>query len=110
MSNYRYKGTGNTGVFSWMMQRISGLLMVVAGAVLFYQILFRPERDHSVSPFLTLPFLAFGLWHTLSGFKMITDDFVSNVKLRSLLLTLYWVIGVSAFMTGIYLIKVYIEL
>jgi succinate dehydrogenase / fumarate reductase membrane anchor subunit len=50
---------------------------------------------------MLLPILVFGLWHTFSGFKMITDDYVENVKLRFILNVLYWFVGVALLSLGL---------
>jgi succinate dehydrogenase / fumarate reductase membrane anchor subunit len=54
-----------------------------------------------MSTWLLFPVVAFGLWHTFSGFKMITDDYVSCRALRFVLLVLYWGIGVALFALGL---------
>jgi succinate dehydrogenase / fumarate reductase membrane anchor subunit len=97
---YKYRGPGNNGQFAWLMQRISGLVMVALGAVVFYQLTFG-EGSHALDAWLLLPVLVFGIWHTFSGFKMITDDYVENVKLRFILNVLYWFIGVALLSFGL---------
>ncbi|MDR0454055.1 MAG: succinate dehydrogenase [Deferribacteraceae bacterium] len=95
---YKYNGTGNSGVFAWLMQRVSGLVLAICGTVIFCQIIF--SEQHGFSAWLLAPVLGFGLWHTFSGFKMITDDYVSNEKLRFFLFFLYWAKGVALFALG----------
>lgn len=99
MSQYKYTGTGNSGTFAWLMQRISGLAVLICGCIIFFQLAF--GGAHAISPWLLFPVLAFGLWHTFSGFKMITDDYVSCEKLRLILFFLYWAVGVAVFALGL---------
>jgi len=42
------------------------------------------------------PLFAFGIFHTMNGFKMITDDYVSSTLWRAVLLAIYWIVGVTA--------------
>lgn len=97
---YKYKGTGNNGAFAWLMQRISGIVIAICGIIIFYQLSFG-EGVHTLSSWLLLPVLLFGTWHTLSGFKMITDDYVACPIKRFLLLCLYWLIGISMLAFGL---------
>ena len=95
---YKYTGTGNTGTFSWLLQRISGIAIAIIGGVIFYQMIF--NGMHNLSSMMIL-LAAFGVWHTFSGFKMITDDYVSSIKLRLLLLIFYWGAGLALFITAV---------
>ncbi len=99
MQQYKYNGTGNNGTFAWIMQRISGLAVAICGIIIFCQLIF--SGAHEITPWLLFPVLAFGLWHAFSGFKMITDDYVSCEKLRLLLLFLYWAAGAALFALGL---------
>lgn len=100
---YRYKGTGNNGTFAWIFQRISGLVIAVMATVIFYQISYG-DGIHSFSPGLLFPVIAFGLCHTFSGFKMITDDYVSNRTFRAVLLCIYWFACVALLGLGLFTI------
>ena len=95
---YKYTGTGNTGVFSWLLQRISGVAIAILGTLIFYQMIF--NGMHNLSSMIIL-FSAFAVWHTFSGFKMITDDYVSCIKLRLFLLIFYWGVGLALFITAV---------
>jgi succinate dehydrogenase / fumarate reductase membrane anchor subunit len=97
---YKYKGTGNNGTFAWILQRISGIVIAIFGTILFYQLAFG-GGSHALSSWLLLPVLMFGTWHTLSGFKMITDDYVAGPIKRFLLLCLYWMIGLAMLAFGL---------
>ena len=99
MQQYKYTGTGANGAFAWIMQRVSGLAVAICGTTIFCQIIF--SESHAITPWLLFPMLAFGLWHAFSGFKMITDDYVDNEKLRFILLFLYWAIGIATFALGL---------
>jgi len=104
MQQYKYNGTGNNGTFVWLMQRISGLVVAICGTVIFCLLAFTESGPHTITHWLLFPVLAFGLWHTFSGFKMITDDYVSCEKLRLALFFLYWTSGVALFALGLSLI------
>jgi succinate dehydrogenase / fumarate reductase membrane anchor subunit len=92
---YKYNGTGNNGTFAWLFQRVSGIAVAICGTVIFYQLMF--SGGHNFNGWLLLPVVIFGLWHTFSGFKMITDDYISCSKIRVVLLTLYWIAGIALF-------------
>lgn len=96
---YKYKGTGNSGVFAWVMQRISAVVIAVFGLIIFIQL--SSGGSHTISSWLLFPVLIFGTWHTLSGFKMVTDDYVSGPVKRLLLLCLYWLIGIGMLAMGL---------
>ncbi|MDR2884282.1 MAG: succinate dehydrogenase [Deferribacteraceae bacterium] len=96
---YKYNGTGNTGSFAWLFQRISGIIIAICGVIIFYQTAF--NGAHNVDAWLVFPVLAFGLWHTFSGFKMITDDYVSCRTFRLILQIAYWGAGVTLFALGL---------
>jgi succinate dehydrogenase / fumarate reductase membrane anchor subunit len=97
---YKYTGTGNSGSFAWLMQRISGIVIAIWGTIVFFQLAFKGGHDQA-NTLLLFPVLAFGLWHTFSGFKMITDDYVKCRALRFTLLILYWGFGVVLFGLGL---------
>jgi succinate dehydrogenase / fumarate reductase membrane anchor subunit len=99
---YKYNGTGNTGSFAWLFQRISGIIIAICGFIVFFQLAFNGQDEmHSSASWLLFPVLAFGLWHTFSGFKMITDDYVSCRTLRLVLQIVYWGAGVALFALGL---------
>lgn len=100
--SYKYTGTGNTGSFAWFLQRISGVVIAICGIIIFCQLAL--GGSHEITPWLLFPVLAFGLWHTFSGFKMITDDYVSCRALRLALLILYWGAGIAVFALGLSII------
>jgi succinate dehydrogenase / fumarate reductase membrane anchor subunit len=66
--------------------------VAVCGTIIFFQLAF--NGMHGLNTWLLFPILAFGLWHTFSGFKMITDDYVRCRALRFALLIAYWGFGV----------------
>lgn len=100
MKLYKYKGTGDTGVFSWLMQRISGIILLFAIA---YHVIGMTLGgiSNGMPTFVLGLILIFGVWHAVSGLKMITDDYVSCPKKRLLLLLIYWVIGIGVLVQGL---------
>ncbi|MDR2868890.1 MAG: succinate dehydrogenase [Deferribacteraceae bacterium] len=105
---YKYNGTGNNGTFAWIMQRISGVVIGIYGLVIFYQAMFAEAGMHNLSLPLLLPLLIFGMWHTFSGFKMITDDYVASPTKRFVLFLIYWGVGIALLVIGYDAIRQYI--
>ncbi len=99
MKRYKYSGTGNNGTFSWVMQRISALVLLV---VVFYHFfgMITGAYDGMIR-FVLGCALAFGTWHAVNGLKMITDDYVSSRGLRAALLIFYWVVGIIVLIQGL---------
>ena len=95
MKRYKYNGTGNNGTFSWVMQRISALVLIV---ILFCHIF---QGGFGMSRAALGCVLAFGMWHAVNGLKMITDDYVSCRYLRAALLIFYWVVGIVVLVQGL---------
>ena len=99
MKPYKYNGTGNNGTFSWAMQRISALVLIV---ILFCHIF---QGGFGASQAAVGCVLAFGTWHAVNGLKMITDDYVSCRGFRTALLIFYWVIGIIVLIQGLSIIR-----
>lgn len=100
MKLYKYKGTGDTGVFSWLMQRISGIIVLFAIAYHVIGMLFANGAYNGMPTFALGLILIFGVWHAVSGLKMITDDYVSCPKKQLVLFLIYWVIGIGILLQG----------
>lgn len=100
---YKYTGTGNSGTFAWLMQRISGIVVAICGLFIFYQLSFG-DGGHGLDTWLLVPVLFFGVWHAFSGFKMITDDYVQCVRGKFILNVLYWAVGLATIALGMSMI------
>ncbi|MDY6821811.1 MAG: succinate dehydrogenase [Deferribacterota bacterium] len=113
MKKFQFKGSSDNGVSSWLLQRITGftLLFVIALHIFhrdyekfMYSIPFIKNMEWALMRAPLAILLGFGLFHAFNGFKMITDDYISNTTWRSVLLLIYWTIGVTLFILGIALI------
>lgn len=99
MKLYKYNGTGNSGTFSWVMQRISALVLFVVVAVHFFGMV--TGAYDGMMRFVLGCILAFGTWHAVNGLKMITDDYVSSENKRAILLIIYWIVGIVVLIQGL---------
>ncbi|MDR2400792.1 MAG: succinate dehydrogenase [Deferribacteraceae bacterium] len=95
---YRFSGSGNNGQLAWILQRVSGVAVAICGTIIFIQIAL--NGGHGFTSWLLLPVLGFGLWHAFSGFKMITDDYVSCTAFRLILQIFYWIAGIAVAVIG----------
>lgn len=98
MGKYKYTGTGNSGAFSWLMQRISAIVVLVAISYHFLGMI--TGAWDGLSRVATGCILIFGMWHAINGLKMITDDYVSCRCGRVVLLFLYWAVGIILIVAG----------
>lgn len=98
MSRYRYSGTGNSGTLAWLLQRISAIVLFF---VVFIHFIGMITGTGGFSRFVLGCILIFGIFHAVNGLKMITDDYVSSLPLRFLLLLFYWFVGVFVFIQGL---------
>lgn len=110
MRIFQYRGSGDSGTFSWLLQRITALVLFF---IVFLHIF---HKDYEKAMY-SMPFvksaewglmraplailLGFGLFHAFNGFKMITDDYVKNDKWRAFLMLIYWSFGILLFILGI---------
>lgn len=98
MSLYKYNGTGNNGIFSWVMQRVSAIILLIA--IAYHVIGMITGAYNGMPTFILGLILIFGIWHGVNGLKMITDDYVSCRKMRAFLFLIYWIIGIGVFLQG----------
>lgn len=101
----KYKGTGSAGTLSWVLQRISAV-------ALFFMVLYHffgmiTGAYNGMTSFVLGTILVFGVWHAVNGIKMITDDYVSCLKARAVLLFIYWVAGLGLFIQGLKLLSTF---
>lgn len=110
MKVFQYRGSGDNGTLSWLLQRISAVVLFF---IVFLHIFHRDYEEAMYSmPFvkgaewglMRAPLailLGFGLYHAFNGFKMITDDYVKNDKWRAFLMLIYWTLGILLFILGL---------
>lgn len=97
--NYKFMGTSNSGTLSWLLQRISGVILVLVIFVHFFSML--KGGALGMNGLVVGTVLTFGLFHTFNGFKMITDDYVSSAGWRAVILGLYWIVGIAVLVVGL---------
>ena len=90
---YKFTASSNKGTFEWLMQRISGLILIIVIAVHFFSML--RDGDYGLKTIVVGPLFVFGIFHTLNGFKMITDDYVSSPGWRAIIYGIYWIVGIA---------------
>ena len=106
---------GNRGFWSWYLQRITALLLVMGIAVHFFTFHFSPGRysaryyDEIVHRFCSPGWIAFHLcllslvvFHGLNGLWGIVMDFRISKKAAGLLKGGLWVTGIILFGAGLY--------
>ncbi len=105
-------GSGSGGAASWMMQRISGLVLVVALLLhyLFLHFLNGGNVEYSevasrlASPLwktIDLTFLTAALYHAAYGVIMSVHDYVHRPGIRVTLVTIIWFVALILWVTGV---------
>lgn len=93
MNKYKFMGTSNSGTFAWLMQRVSGVILILVVLTHFFSMM--KGGEYGMMQVVLAPVIAFGLFHTFNGFKMITDDYVSSPGWRGIILGAYWIFGIT---------------
>ncbi|KAA0257942.1 succinate dehydrogenase [Deferribacter autotrophicus] len=93
MKYYKFMGSSDRGVFEWLMQRISGVILILVIFIHFFSMI--KSGEWGLKKIVLGPLFAFGIFHTLNGFKMITDDYVSSPIWRAIILAIYWIVGIT---------------
>ena len=108
----RYMGSGRSGAFEWVFQRISGVALVVLLGLHFVLLHYTGEAGpityDRVAPRLASPiykgwemlFLALALYHAMTGIRMQIDDYVHGDGLRTFLVGATWVVCLGFFFFG----------
>ncbi|MCB2186600.1 MAG: succinate dehydrogenase, hydrophobic membrane anchor protein [Deltaproteobacteria bacterium] len=107
----RYMGSGRTGAFDWLFQRVTGLaLVVILGLhfILMHYVGEGPVTYEKVAHRLTNPyykawellFLGLALYHAMNGAKLIMDDYLHYSTWRTGLTGLLWVVALALFFFG----------
>jgi succinate dehydrogenase hydrophobic membrane anchor protein len=107
--------SGRGGAFDWFFQRVSGVVLAVCFAVHLIVLHFMGDgviTYETVMERLSRPgwkafdlvFLFFGLYHSVTGGRMIVDDYVHHPMLRSVLTALLWILAVVLFFVGLVII------
>lgn len=93
MKHYKYMGTSDAGTIGWIMQRVSGVILILVIFTHFFSMI--KGGAAGMMQIVTGPIAAFGVFHTFNGFKMITDDYVAGNGWRAVLYGIYWFLGIA---------------
>ena len=96
MKVYKYTGTGNNGTIAWALQRISGIVLIIAlGYHLLGKIMTKAGGGflEGSNSFLMAALWLFVTFHAFNGLKMVTDDYVSRKGTRFILYLIYWTLA-----------------
>ncbi len=108
----RFLGSGRSGTFEWLFQRVSGVALVLLLGFHFILIHFTgdpgPVTYDKVAPRLASPlykawellFLVLALYHAMTGLKLVLDDYVHNHNARIWLNGLVWVAALALLIFG----------
>ncbi|ADD68760.1 hypothetical protein Dacet_1997 [Denitrovibrio acetiphilus DSM 12809] len=93
MNNYKYMGASDSGTVGWLMQRVSGAILILVVFVHFFSMI--KGGSAGMMQIITGPAAAFGVFHTFNGFKMITDDYVPSEGWRGVIYGAYWICAIT---------------
>jgi succinate dehydrogenase / fumarate reductase membrane anchor subunit len=107
----RFMGSGRSGAFEWLAQRVTGVALVVILAVHFILLHYTgggPVTYDTVAPRLADPyykalqllFLVMGLYHAMNGVKLLIDDYVHAPGWRAFFTGLNWVLAIAFLIFG----------
>jgi succinate dehydrogenase hydrophobic membrane anchor protein len=102
----RFTGSGNSGTFDWLFQRVSGAVLVILLGIHFIILHYTGSgvvTYDAVAPRLADPyykalqllFLTLGLYHAMNGIKMVADDYVHSQGWRTLIISALWVVTLA---------------
>ncbi len=105
-------GSSHAGTRDWMLQRVSGVALVVLLFLHFFVLHYATEGPvtyDKVMARLTSPawkviditFVVFALYHAVNGFRAIIDDFVHRPLLKLILVGSLWVTATGFGVLGI---------
>jgi succinate dehydrogenase / fumarate reductase, membrane anchor subunit len=102
--SFRYTGRGGSGAFAWLMQRLSGLALILLTLGHFFMVHYHPDAGHTwdattsrlANPIfvgLYTAFLLLGMYHGIQGMWNIIRDFRLKPAVS---ITLYGILVVLA--------------
>ena len=102
----KFLGSGHSGTFQWLFQRVSGVTLAVLLGLHFILLHYSgsgPVSYETVAPRLANPyykgvqllFLTLGLYHAMNGVKYVIDDYVHQSNLRIFLTCVMWVLTLA---------------
>ncbi len=103
---YRYQSSKNSGATSWVLQRISGLALVVLMIGHYILMHYTPDSGHTYDAVLgrmqfswyriiDLVFVTLGLYHGLNGIWGIFRDYNLKPWLKMSILTSLFILGIA---------------
>lgn len=103
---YKYKSTKDTGSKSWILQRISGLVLVVLMIGHYILMHYQPESGHTYEAVLArmqfswyriidLSFITLGMYHGLNGIWNIFRDYKLKPWAKISVLTALIILGLA---------------
>nr|WP_253308136.1 succinate dehydrogenase, hydrophobic membrane anchor protein [Rickettsia endosymbiont of Ceutorhynchus assimilis] len=107
-------GSAKTGSHHWLMQRITGVMLALCSLWLIYFILINKNNDLNIiieelkKPFNLVPLLIIvvaSFYHAMLGMRIVIEDYISCVKLRSvliILLQLFSILTIVAFIVALF--------
>jgi succinate dehydrogenase hydrophobic membrane anchor protein len=107
----QFMGSGRSGTFAWLFQRVSGAALVVIlfahfilihymsdGAITYEKVAWRLASPYYKA--WELIFLLLGLYHSMNGIKLVVDDYLHHQGWRTFITGLNWVVHVFFFLFG----------
>lgn len=104
--------SGPSGIWGWLLQRVSAALLVLVLGIHLWVLHFADEaavlsfagttiRLRSVSYLLVdCALLGVALYHGLYGLRSVLLDYVSGIRARRFVSVLVWLVGLAAFIYG----------
>lgn len=103
---YKYLSSKNSGAKSWVLQRISGLVLVVLMIGHYILMHYHPDSGHTYDAVLTrmqfswyriidLVFITFGFYHGLNGLWGIFRDYKLKPWLKLTIISVLLLLGIS---------------
>lgn len=112
MSNQE-RGLKSGGAFAWFMQRISGVILLLALLMHFWVLHFFPPEhgeityetvmmrlSHPAWRAVDLLFLIVGLYHGMNGIMIVLHDYIRRPRLRAFLVGLLWIAALWFLIVG----------
>ena len=107
----KYMGSGKSGAFEWLFQRVSGAALAVIlllhfalmqyvgdGPVTYAKVAYRLASPYYKA--WELLFLVLALYHAMNGVKLLIDDYVSAPGWRIFLTSLNWIATLAFLIFG----------
>jgi len=108
----RFMGSGRSGTFEWLFQRVSGValavILLVHFTLLHYlggegPVTYDKVAGRLASPYYKaweLLFLVLALYHAMNGIKLVIDDYVHHEGWRIALTALNWLVCLGLLLFG----------